>query len=764
MSDNNESQNKLHQLWRTYLVPWLPAAGQLVVLVVVATALLWPAPFQPNELPATWTALWSDSDLLMNHLPTALLIQRTFAQGHGLPLWNPYFGGGQPLAADPLAALFYPPTHLVHFLSLRDYYLVLIMGHLVFAGLGMLLLARRALGLPRLPALVAAVGFMATPRLLSHLGAGHITILQTVAWFPWLALACWATVQNPRRWSAVFGFCLAMAVLAGHPQMIYYGLMMVAGLAAWLLVKRWRLEGRRALLASVAGLAVAGVIGVMLAAVYLLPLMEFTAHSTRQLSVSSTDGYPLRHFLHELIDQSPAAQLPWEGMVTPGLAVLALTLIATITRLRKAWPLILGIVLVAGLTMGNESPLYHLVAKVLPDFDLFRGLARIWFVALVPFALLAGLGADSLLRGAKRVWSRGTIAAGLLIVAIVAVTLVNTDSGYARVGNVTAATTPSALARTAAQLAGTGRIYAVQRNLHQVNAVDLQVPLADGWNPLLIQSYVSYMQIAGGYTFSGYQLTIPAFDVPVIQPHAVLLGYMHVSVVLSRRPMTDPLLVQVGKVDGTLIYKNTADAGPAYFVLPGPDGGPPSLANVQRLDSGVRAISMTPEQETFTFSTSTAGYLVIATPQFPGWNAELDGHPVPARLFAGVAPAIEVSPGTHTVSYSYAPSSVRNGAILSGVGLLITFVGLYTGFFWKPGKRRRPRKEEKPDEQSRRWRALPALSIQKLKLLLAWWEEMKGKRRRALARCNTLPQSGIIDTVRHQKNLKEVLLRGKGHW
>jgi len=122
----------------------------------------------------------------MNHLPTALLIQRTFAQGHGLPLWNPYFGGGQPLAADPLAALFYPPTHLVHFLSLRNYYLVLIMGHLVFAGLGMLLLARRALKLPHLPALVAAVSFMATPRLLSHLGAGHITILQTIAWFPWL--------------------------------------------------------------------------------------------------------------------------------------------------------------------------------------------------------------------------------------------------------------------------------------------------------------------------------------------------------------------------------------------------------------------------------------------------------------------------------------------------------------------------------------------------------------------------------------------------
>ena len=52
----------------------------------------------------------------------------------------------------------------------------------------------------------------------------------------------------------------------------------------------------------------------------------------------------------------------------------------------------------------------------------------------------------------------------------------------------------------------------------------------------------------------------------------------------------------------------------------------------------------------------------------------------------------------HTVSYTYAPSSVRNGAILSGVGLLATFVGLFASFFWKPGKRRRPQKEERPED------------------------------------------------------------------
>ncbi len=669
------------RFWEKNLVPWLPLAGQLAALVIVAIALLMPAPFMQSQLPATWIG----SDLLTSHWPTALLIQRTFAQGHGLPLWNPYFGGGLPLAADPLAAFFYPPTHLVHFLSLRDYYLVLIMGHLVFAGLGMLLLARRAFNLPRLPALVAAVSYMATPRLIAHLGAGHITIVQTVAWFPWLALACRATVRDPCRWGAIFGVCLAFTLLAGHPQMAYYGLLMTAGLASWLLVKRWRQEGHRAFLMSVAGLAAAGGIGILLAAIYLLPLMEFTANSTRQLSVRSTDTYPLGSLLYSLMNQRPPGFL-WEGVITPGLAVLVLALFGIAMNWRKARPLVLGVVLVAGLAMGNSSPFYLLVARVLPDFDRFRGLARIWFVALVLISLLAGLGADSLLRAVRRISLRAALAAGILTVLVVAFSLAVTDRGDARIGDVSVVTTPSRLARTAAQLAGSGRIYDMQENILQASAVQLQVRLADGWNPLLIQSYASYMQRAGGYSASGNQLHIPAYDSPSVKPDARLLGHMNVSVVVSRWSLSDPHLVQVRKVDGTFIYKNTADAGPGYLVKAGPGSHAPSLDQIQRLDIPVRVVNQTPELHTFAFSTSTEAYFVVATPAFPGWTAELDGHTVPVEQIAGVLPAIKVGPGQHILSYRYAPSSARTGAILSLIGLLATLAWFVAGRFWKPGK------------------------------------------------------------------------------
>ena len=610
----------------------------------------------------------------------ALLIQRTIAQDHRLPLWNPYFGGGQPLAANPLAALFYPPTQLVQFLSLRNYFLVLIMGHLVFAGLGMLLLARRALGLSRFPALVAAISFMATPRLLGHLGAGHITLVQTVSWYPWLALACWATVQKSWRWGAALGVCIAMTLLAGHPQMAYYGMFMLAGLAIWLLMRRWQREGWRALLTPVMGLAGAGVIGLLQAAVHLLPLAELTARSTRQLSVYSNDTFPLRSFLHTLVFQQPATAhgFFWEGVTSPGLVVLILALFALVTNWRKYWPFVPAIVLVASLAMGNSAPLYPLVARMLPDLGQFRSAARIWFVALVMFPLLAGIGTEELLRAIRLVSSRRALIAGSLAVLIVACSLIISDAGYARIHDTSTATTPSPVAYAAAQLAGSGRVYG---SLPQLYAVELQAPFANGSDPLLIESYISYMDRASDYTPRGYQLFIPAGPLSA-HTNAILLGFMNVSVVVSSVRLTDPHFVQVEQVDGLRLYKNTAAAGQVYLVRPGPGGRPPALNQLQRINTSTHTTVQGVDQSalTSTFSTPTAAYFVVAMPAFPGWTATLDGHPVAIQQIAGVLPAIKVPPGTHTLRYIYTSTSMYAGAMLSLLGLLATLVWLVLTF------------------------------------------------------------------------------------
>jgi hypothetical protein len=638
----------------------------------MAVAVLWPAPVDGAKLPGGF----SISDLLVSHWPSAAIIKQTVARDHRLPLWNPAYGGGRPLAADPLAALFYPPTHLVHFFRVRDYLLLMFLGHLILAGAGMRVLARRALGLPPLAALVAALAFEATPRLIAHLGVGHLTMVQAAAWLPWVAFTCWATVRHPARWAVPLGGCMALLLLAGHPQLAYYGMLLVAALVFWLVVARWRAAGGQAALASVAGLAAAASLALALAAVHLLPLLEFMAHSTRQRAVRATDAIHLWSFLKNLASVRESTANTHEGIFEPGLAVLALAVLGVAARWRAAAPILLGVVLVAGLALGNSSPIYLAAARLLPGFDRFRGLGRIWFLALPGIALLAGLGAECVIRAARRVHRQAGIVVGLLCILLVSTNLLRADRGLTHVEDVSSATKTSAMERAAGLIAGHWRIYGAQRNMRQVNAAAQGRRLADGWDPLLIEPYVSFMQRAGSYTFPSYQLSVPPFEVydpgyptsQEAQPDAGLLGLVDVAVVLSRIPLRDPRLILVTKLDNTFIYRNAANAGPAYLVAPASGGQPPAIANLRRLDAAIVARDQGPERLNVSMSSTHGGFLVVGSPAYPGWVAELDGQPVALTTIEGVLPAIPVGPGTHHLTYRYAPATVRWGAALSLAG------------------------------------------------------------------------------------------------
>jgi hypothetical protein len=59
-----------------------------------------------------------------------------------LPLWNPYFAGGNPGLADPASQVFYPPTLLLRYLplSIADAFTWSGLLHLWLAGVGVFLL------------------------------------------------------------------------------------------------------------------------------------------------------------------------------------------------------------------------------------------------------------------------------------------------------------------------------------------------------------------------------------------------------------------------------------------------------------------------------------------------------------------------------------------------------------------------------------------------------------------------------------------------
>lgn len=63
------------------------------------------------------------------------------------------------------------------------------------------------------------------------------------------------------------------------------------------------------------------------------------------------------------------------------------------------------------------------------------------------------------------------------------------------------------------------------------------------------------------------------------------------------------------------------------------------------------------------------GYLLLSDSHYPGWEATLDGAPVPVRRANAVMRAVRVPPGSHSVRFDYRPLSFRLGALLSALAL-----------------------------------------------------------------------------------------------
>jgi len=63
--------------------------------------------------------------------------------------------------------------------------------------------------------------------------------------------------------------------------------------------------------------------------------------------------------------------------------------------------------------------------------------------------------------------------------------------------------------------------------------------------------------------------------------------------------------------------------------------------------------------------------LVLSEPFYPGWQATLDGKPVPVREVDYVLRGVCVPPGRHQVVFTFSPVSLRFGAFVSLGGLLV---------------------------------------------------------------------------------------------
>jgi hypothetical protein len=375
-----------------------------------------------------------DGDFTHHFLPFSQFFQREVLAGR-LPIWNPHTYAGHPFLADVQAAVFYPVGDLLLLATLwateagaRLYFLqVEAVLHIVLAGFFTYLLVRDLTGSRGAAFLAGAV--FAFSGYLTGYPPVQLAVLRTAIWLPLLLWTLLRATAQPGRWGwwIAAGVATAVMWLAGHPQTFLF-----AGYAAgaWLillLVLAWRRTRRW--LALLAGVALAGVVALGLAAAQLLPSLEYVGLSVRADTSYAfvSGGFPLQDTWQLILPGVLTFYSPlYVGVAALGLAVVAIfgqRAMANVQDTATGAPGRGGVWFFCGVTLfallasyGDNGPLYPLLYRVAPGWNLFRGQERAAYLVAFGLSVLAGYGAALAPTLRQRTRARiATVYAGAII-------------------------------------------------------------------------------------------------------------------------------------------------------------------------------------------------------------------------------------------------------------------------------------------------------------------------------------------------------------
>ncbi len=390
-------------------------------------------------------------DLILENYAWKNFINESLRAGE-IPLWNPYILAGQPFLAAGQNAALYPLGIVFYILPLARAYAMFAVLHYWLAACAMYTLTR-VLGLRAFASIVSGIiyafgGFMVVSVVFPM-------VVSAATWLPAI-LACTELVlreiekresRNENSFARVVFFALCAAILiavqflAGHVEMSYYILLVLAFYAAWrILGMNVSLHARNINWRGIlrAGAVMLGIValGFALAAIQIIPLYELVRANFREGSVSYSDvaswalpsrqiltffipdffGNPTHHAYFDLYENvwkpAPQGTIFWgiknyvEAGAYVGILALVMAVLGFVSRVQgssaierssfviRRSSLFFSTLAILSLLFAFGTPLYAILFYALPGWNQLHTAFRWIFPWTLSVAFLAGVGAQ----------------------------------------------------------------------------------------------------------------------------------------------------------------------------------------------------------------------------------------------------------------------------------------------------------------------------------------------------------------------------------
>ncbi len=360
-----------------------------------------------------------------------------------LPLWNPHLASGVPFLANLQSSLFYPLSVIYYLLPFHVGFKCFIVLHYYLSGLFMYLLMKHW-RYETSSSITACLVFMFGGYMISILD--NLAFLTAAVWLPLIVLFFDRSLRKSSPIDLIItGVLISMQILGGDAScyLLSTFIFMAAYLIYYLFTEK-DLDGRKRK-SLILYLPVAGLIGLGLSSIQLIPFLEFISYSTRtggfgyeNLTKWSYHPLELIQLLVPYVFGTTVPMCRWFGQYwldTFYIGVFPLLLVIFClcwSKCKRSLFLLFIICISLFMALGKYNPLFSWFTSV-PGINMLHYPVKYLFLAGFALSILAGMGFSSLFARLKQ----GTqmkgfflflLAANLITLAVLFTGLVMDDT------------------------------------------------------------------------------------------------------------------------------------------------------------------------------------------------------------------------------------------------------------------------------------------------------------------------------------------------